>query len=130
MSENLANGVLALAIVGWSAAAFAISAWWAERKIRIFIENFSAFGGTPRPAVSWPEDTPEDRIEEEIKKIESIAGERMQRSAPTDVKFDQETLQNGIDYLLHAARERGEQLTVEQATDEAERMLNAEGTEM
>ena len=130
MSENLANGVLALAIVGWAAAAFALSAWWAERRIRIFVENFSAFGGTPRPAVSWPEDTPEDRIEDEIKKIEEIAGERMKRSGGTDVKYDQETLENGVEYLLSEARERGEQLSIEQATDEAERMLNAEGSEM
>ena len=130
MSENLANGVLALAIVGWSAAAFAISLWWAERRIRIFVENFSAFGGSPRPAVAWPDTNPEDRSEEEIQKIEEIAGERLKRSSPTAAKYDQETLQNGIDFLLHEARERGQQLSVEEATDEAERMLNAEGTEM
>jgi hypothetical protein len=130
VSENLANGVLALAIVGWSAAFFAISLWWAERKIRTFVQNFSAFGGTPHPAVSWPDVSPEDRIEDEITKIEKIAGERMKRSGGTDVKYDQETLQNGVDFLLHEARERGEQLSIEEATDEAERMLNAEGTEM
>ncbi len=130
MSENLANGVLALAIVGWSAAFFAISLWWAERKIRIFVQNFSAYGGTPQPARHWPDVSPEDRIEEEITKIEEIAGERMRRSSPTSAKYDQDTLQNGIDFLLHEARERGEQLSVEEATDEAERMLNAEGTEM
>ena len=130
MSENLANGVLALAIVGWSAAFFAISMWWSERKIRVFVQNFSAFGGTPQPAVSWPDTNPEDRIEEEITKIEEIARERMKRSSPTTAKYDQETLQNGIDFLLHEARERGEQLSLTEATDEAERMLNAEGTEM
>jgi hypothetical protein len=130
VSENLANGVLALAIVGWSAALFAISMWWSERKIRIFVQNFSAFGGSPRPAVAWPDTNPEDRIEEEITKIEEIAGERMRRSSPTTAKYDQETLQNGIDFLLHEARERGEQLSITEATDEAERMLNAEGTEM
>lgn len=130
MSENLANGVLALAIVGWTAALFAISLWWSERKIRVFVQNFSTFGGTPRPATVWPDTNPEDRIEDEIKKIEEIAGERMKRSSPTDAKYDQETLQNGIDYLLHEARERGEQLSVVDATDEAERMLGAEGTEM
>jgi hypothetical protein len=130
VSENLANGVLALAIVGWAAAFFAISMWWSERKIRIFVQDFSAFGGTPRPAVSWSEDTPEDRIEKEIEKIEEIAGERMRRSGGTDVKYDQQTLENGVEFLLSEARERGEQLSIEQATDEAERMLNAEGSEM
>ncbi len=132
MSENLANGVLALAIVGWAAAFFAISLWWSERRIRIFVHNYTTFGGTPmKKARVFREPDAEDVIEEAIDRIEGIAGTKVGRQ-PTaeDAKFTQETLQNGIDWLLHEAQESGRALSVEEATEEAERMLNAEGTEM
>lgn len=132
MSENLANGVLALAIVGWTAAFFAISLWWSERRIRIFVHNYTTFGGTPmEKAKIFREPDAEDQLEAAIDRIEGIAGTKVARQ-PTaeDTKFTADTLQNGIDWLLHEAKESGRQLSVEEATEEAERMLNAEGTEM
>jgi hypothetical protein len=130
MSENLANGVLALAIVGWAAAFFAISLWWSERRIRIFVHNYTTFGGTPmKKARVFREPDAEDAVEDAIDRIQGIAKVARQPT-PEDAKFTQETLQNGIDYLMHEARENGRQLSVEEATEEAERMLNAEGTEM
>ena len=132
MSENLANGVLALAIVGWAAAFFAISLWWGERRMRIFVQNYTTFGGTPlKKAVVFAQPDAEDAIEDAIDRIEGIAGtSEKRRATPEDAKFTAETLQNGIDWLIHEARENGQAITVDQATEEALRMLNAEGTEM
>ena len=130
MSENLANGVLSLAIVGWTAALFAISQWWAERRMRIFVQNYTTFGGTPlKRAHVFEQPDPEDRVEEAIDRIQGIAGEK-RRAAPEDAKFTAETLDNGVQWLMHEAREAGTVLSVEDATKEAELMLNAEGTEM
>ena len=132
MSENLANGVLALAIVGWTAAFFAISLWWGERRMRIFVQNYTTFGGTPiKKARIFREPDAEDVLEEAIDRIEGIANTKISRQ-PTaaDAKFTADTLQNGIDWLMHEAKESGRQLSVEEATQEAELMLNAEGTEM
>jgi len=132
VSENLANGVLALAIAGWVVAFFAISLWWSERRIRIFVHNYTTFGGTPiKKARVFREPEAEDVIEEAIDRIQGIAGTKVARQpTPEDAKFTQDTLQNGIDWLLHEARESGAALSVAEATEEAERMLNAEGTEM
>lgn len=132
MSENLANGVLSLAIVGWTAALFAISQWWAERRMRIFVQNYTTFGGTPlKRAQVFEQPDPEDRVEEAIDRIQGIAGTgEKRRATPEDAKFTAETLDNGVQWLMAQARESGQVLSVDQATEEALRMLNAEGTEM
>lgn len=132
MSENLANGVLSLAIVGWAAAFFAISMWWSERRTRIFIHNYTTFGGTPlKKAKVFEQPDAEDVLEETLDRIEGIANTKVARQ-PTaeDAKFTAETLDNGVQWLMAQARESGTILSVEQATEEALRMLNAEGTEM
>lgn len=121
-----------LAIAGWVLAVLMMGLWIGERRMRIFIQNYTTFGGTPlKKAVVFSQPDAEDAIEEAIDRIEGIAGAKVARQ-PTaeDAKFTQETLQNGIDYLLHEARESGQALSVDQATEEALRMLNAEGTEM
>lgn len=132
MSENLANGVLALAVVGWAAAFFAISLWWGERRMRIFVQNYTTFGGTPlKKAVVFEQPDAEDAIEAAIDRIEGIAGTgEKRRATPEDAKFTAETLDNGVEWLMAQAREEGQILSVDQATEEALRMLNAEGTEM
>ena len=132
MSEALANNVLSLAIIGWALAVLMGGMWLGERRMRIFVQNYTTFGGTPlKKAVVFREPDAEDAIEEAIDKIEGIAGTKVARQpTPQDAKFSAETLQNGIDFLLHEARENGRQLSVEEATTEAELMLNAEGTEM
>jgi hypothetical protein len=132
VSENLANGVLSLAIVGWAAAFFAISMWWSERRMRIFVHNYTTFGGTPlkKARVFAPPDE-EQVLETALDRIEGIANTKVSRQpTPEDAKFTAETLDNGVQWLMAQAREQGSMLTVEQATEEAERMLNAEGTEM
>lgn len=132
MSEALANNVLSLAIIGWALALVMGSLWLGERRIRIFVQNYTTFGGTPlKKAVVFSQPDAEDAIEEAIDRIEGIAGAKVARQPNAeDAKFTQETLQNGIDWLIHEARENGQSLTVDQATEEALRMLNAEGTEM
>ncbi len=130
MSEALANNVLSLAIIGWAVAVMMAGLWLSERRMRIFVQNYTTFGGTPlKKAVVFSEPDAEDAIEDAIDRIEGIAGTK-RRATPEDAKFSAETLQNGIDFLLHEARENGRQLSVEEATAEAELMLNAEGTEM
>lgn len=128
----MANGVLSLAIVGWAAAFFAISLWWGERRMRIFVQNYTTFGGTPlKKAKVFEEPDAEDAIEEAIDRIEGIAGTKVARQpTPEDAKFTAETLDNGVQWLMAQARETGTVLSVDQATEEALRMLNAEGTEM
>jgi hypothetical protein len=106
--------------------------WLGERRMRVFVQNYTTFGGTPlKKAVVFSQPDAEDAIEDAIDRIEGIAGAKVARQ-PTaeDAKFTSETLQNGIDWLIHEARENGQSLTVDQATEEALRMLNAEGTEM
>ena len=128
----MANGVLSLAIVGWAAAFFAISLWWGERRMRIFVQNYTTFGGTPlkKAKVFTPPDE-EEALENALDRIEGIANTKVARQpTPEDAKFTAETLDNGVQWLMHQAREAGEVLSVDQATEEALRMLNAEGTEM
>lgn len=130
MSENLANGILALAITGWGIALITIGAWWGERGRRIFIQNFTSFGGTPlRKARVYDPPDEHDRLESTIDRIQGIAG--VKRTGPVDGgRYEEETIENGIAYILEVARANGEQVSMEQARDEAERMLNAEGSEM
>lgn len=126
------NELTMVAIAGWVVAVLMLALWLAERRIRIFVQNYTTFGGTPiKKARVFAQPDAEDAVEEAIDRIEGIAGTNEKRRAtPEDAKFSAETLQNGIDYLLHEARENGRQITVGEATDEAMRMLNAEGTEM
>ena len=126
------NELTMIAISGWVVAVLMGALWLAERRIRIFVQNYTTFGGTPiKKARVFAQPDAEDAVEEAIDRIQGIAGRKVARQ-PTaeDAKFSAETLQNGIDYLLHEARENGRALTVGEATEEAERMLNAEGTEM
>lgn len=126
--------VTALAFVGWVGAAFAASGWMAERRTRIFVSNYRAYGaGEPVKATSWPDDDPETRINETIDALENVMGERVSRSGPGvngRVEYNEDTIENGIDYLLDMAKESGAQLSREQAREEVERMLNAEGPDM
>ena len=121
-----------MAISGWAAALALVSLWWGERRSRIFIQNYTTFGGTPiKKAKIFAEPDAEDQLEQAIDRIEEIAGTKVARQPSVeDTKFTADTLQNGIDWLIHEAKESGRQLSVEEATDEAERMLNAEGIEM
>jgi hypothetical protein len=125
--------VTALAFVGWVGAAFAASGWMAERRTRIFVSNYRAYGsGEPSKATSWPDDDPETRLNETIDELSSIMGTRV-RSGPGDngkVEYEADTVENGIDYLLEVAREEGQQLSRDQAREEVEKMLNAEGPDM
>ena len=124
-----------VALVGWVLAALGLGMWLGERGKRLFIQNFQIYG-QPNPtekATSWDDPTPEDRVEEEITRLESVMGTRVTRSGPEangKIEYDPETLENGIDYLMQAAKEDGVTLTKEQAKDEVERMLNAEGPDM
>ena len=123
------------AFVGWVLAALATGMWLGERGKRLFIQNFQVYG-QPNPlqkAVSWDDPTPEDRIEETITNLESVMGTRVTRSGPEDngkIEYDEKTLENGIEYILKAAKEEGVQLSRDEARDEVERMLNAEGPDM
>jgi len=126
--------VTALAFVGWVGAAFAASGWMAERRTRIFISNYRAYGAAePVRATSWPDVDPEARLDKTIDQLESVMGERVTRSGPGangKVEYEQDTIEAGIDYLLEVAREEGHQLSRDEARDEVERMLNAEGPDM
>ena len=122
-------------LVGWVIAGFAVGMLNGERRARKEIENFRAYGQAEpsAKATSLVEPDAEDRIEEEIDKLQSIMGTRVTRSGPEDngkLEFDEDTIENGVNYLLEVARESGEQLSKEQARDEVERMLAAEGPEM
>ncbi len=126
--------VAVIGLVGWAVAGFAAGMWRGERRTRIFIENYRTYGtGEPSPAVVWPDDDPETRIEKTIDKLESVMGVRVTRSGPGvngRVEYDEDTIDNGIDYLLEMAKESGAQLSRDQAREEVERMLNAEGPDM
>ncbi len=123
------------AFVGWVLAALAAGMWLGERGKRLFIQNFQVYG-QPNPlqkAVVWSDPEPEDRIEETVGELESIMGTRVTRSGPEDngkIEYEPETLENGIDYLLAAAKEDGVQLSRKEAKEEVEKMLNAEGPDM
>ena len=121
--------LLALAITGWAMAIVMMGLWFGERRMRIFIQNYTTFGGNPTKAKLYVPDDAEDAIEDAIDRIQGIAGTK-RTAPPQDGKFTEDTLQNGIAFLLHEARESGTALSVEQATEEALRMLNAEGSEM
>lgn len=127
--------VTIIGLLGWAIAGFAVGMWNGERRARIYIQNFQTYGqqNPLQKAMSWDDPTPEDRIEDEIGKLENVMGARVTRSGPEDngkIEYDAETLDNGIEYLLRAAKEDGVTLTEKQARDEVERMLNAEGPEM
>ena len=123
------------AFVGWVLAALAAGMWLGERGKRLFIQNFQVYG-QPNPlqkAVVWSDPEPEDRIEETVGELESIMGTRVTRSGPENngkIEYEAETLENGIDYLLAAAKEDGVQLSRKEAKEEVEKMLNAEGPDM
>ena len=124
-----------IGLAGWAFAGFATGMWRGERRARIFIENHHVYGQSEpaAKATAWVEPDAEDRVEEEIDRLESLMGTRVTRSGPEDngkIEYDEDTIENGIDYLLEVARESGEQLSREQARDEVERMLAAEGPEM
>ena len=124
-----------IGLVGWAVAGLATGLWRGESRARIFIENYRAYGQSEpsAKAVVWTDEDAEDRVEKEIDKLESLMGTRVTRSGPEDngkLEFDEDTIENGIDYLLEVAKESGEQLSREQARDEVERMLAAEGGEM
>ena len=123
----------ALAVSGWVVAVVMLGWWLGERRMRIWVQNQATFGGQPlKKAVVYDPPDAEDRLEEALdtaENIERIAGTK--RTDPDQgIFWDQETLQNGVDWLLHQARENGEALTEAQARSEAELMLNAQGTEM
>jgi hypothetical protein len=46
------------------------------------------------------------------------------------LEFDEQTVEQGVEYLLAMAKEDGQQLSRKDALEEVERMLNAEGPEM
>jgi hypothetical protein len=124
-----------IGLVGWAVAGLATGMWRGERRARIYIENFRTYGQSEpaAKATAWVEPDAEDRVEEEIDRMESLMGTRVTRSGPEDngkLEFDEDTIENGIDYLLEVAKESGEQLSRAQAKDEVERMLSAEGPEM
>ena len=132
MSEALANNLLSLVIIGWAAAVIMCGMWLSERRMRIFVQNYTTFGGTPlkKAKVFTPPDE-EEALESALDRIEGIANTKVARQpTPEDAKFTAETLDNGVQWLMHQAREAGTVLSVDQATEEALRMLNAEGTEM
>ena len=132
MSEALANNVLSLAIIGWALGVVMTGLWLGERRMRIFVQNYTTFGGTPlkKAKVFTPPDE-EEALENALDRIEGIANTKVSRQpTPEDAKFTTETLDNGVQWLMAQAREAGSVLSVEQATEEALRMLNAEGTEM
>ena len=127
--------IAAIGLVGWAFAGFATGMWRGERRARIFIENYRAYGQSEpsAKATAWMDEDAEDRVENTVKNLESLMGTRVMRSGPGEngrLEFDEDTIENGIAYLLETARESGEQLTREQAKDEVERMLTAEGPEM
>ncbi len=117
-----------LAIAGWVIALLAVFQWFNERRMRIFVQNFTAFGGVPQKARVYDPPDEHTRLEETIDRIQGIAG--VKRTDPVDGGYDEQTLENGIAYILEVARLNGEQVSIEQARDEAERMLNAEGPDM
>ncbi len=132
MNEALANNLMSLVIIGWGAFVLMTGMWLSERRMRIFVQNYTTFGGTPlKKAKVFEQPDAEDALEDAIDKIEGIANTKVARQpTPEDAKFTAETLDNGVQWLMAQAREAGTVLSVDQATEEALRMLNAEGTEM
>lgn len=118
-----------LAITGWVVALLAVFQWFSERKLRIYIQNFTTFGGIPlkKARVYDPPDE-HSRLEDTIDRIQGIAG--VKRTGPMDGAYDKQTLENGVAYILEVARLNGEQVSEETAREEAERMLSAEGPDM
>lgn len=124
-----------IGLVGWVIGGFALGMWNGERRARIYIENFRNYGQSNplQKAVVWTDEDAEDRVEQEIDRMESLMGTRVMRSGPEDngkIEFDKDTIENGIEYLISMAKESGEQMSREQAKDEVERMLAAEGPDM
>lgn len=119
-----------LAIAGWVVALLAIFQWFNERRMRIFVQNFNTFGGVPlnKARVYDPPDE-HDRLEKTLDRIQGIAG--VKEGGPMgEGQYDEDTIQNGIAYILEVAKAEGMQVSLEQAREEAERMLNAEGPDM
>jgi hypothetical protein len=127
--------MMALGVLGWVLAALMVGLWLGERTSRLYLQNIQ-FYGQPNPlqtATAWSDETPEDRVEKTIDQIEDVMGTRVTRSGPGvdgKVEYDEDTIENGVEYLLSEAREHGEQLSREAATEEVERMLAAEGPNM
>ncbi len=127
--------MMAFGVLGWILAALMLGLWLGERTSRLYLQNIQ-FHGQPNPlqaATAWDDETPEDRVEETINRIENVMGNRITRSGPGvdgKVEYDEDTIENGVEFLLSEAREHGEQLSREQAKDEVERMLSAEGPNM
>lgn len=122
-----------IAITGWALALIMVGLWWGEKGRRIFVQNYTTFGGTPlKKAKVWSQEDAESRLEDEIDRIQNIGGAKMTRVGPSEpeVKFTRETLETGVQFLLDEALARGEQLSRAEAQDEAARMLNAEDGEM
>ena len=110
-------------------AVIAVFQWFNERRMRIFVQNFTAFGGVPQKARVYDPPDEHSRLEETIDRIQGIAG--VKRTGPEGAgEYEEQTIENGVAYILEVARLNGEQVTEEQARDEAERMLGAEGSEM
>ncbi len=123
------------AFVGWVIAALAIGLWLGERGRRVFIQNLQTYGhgNSLQKAAAWDDETAEDRVEKTATTLANIMGVRVTRSGPEangKIEHDPATIENGIEYLLSVAKAEGEQLSEEDARDEVERMLNAEGGDM
>jgi hypothetical protein len=106
--------------------------WLGERRSRVYIENWQQFGNpTPlqKAVMVHPLDA-ETRIEQAIDAATGSPNLRVVRQEDAPPAHDPRTIENGVAFLLNEARLRGEQLSEEEARDEAIRMLNAEGTEM
>ena len=122
---------IVIALAGYAWAGVFAALWFGERRARIFIENYKAFGTTNplQKAAVWQDDGPEERIEQAIDHLTN--GKKRQRQPESEkIEFDPETIENGIAWLQNEAKERGETLSKKDAEDEARRMLLAEGPEM
>lgn len=121
------------ATVGWTFGFAMLTLWIGERGRRKYIENVQLYGGPralKKASFYHPED-PEERIERAIDQANGQTEKvRLVREEDAPPAFDRQTIENGVQYLLEDARLRGIQLSVEEARDEAIRMLNAEGPEM
>jgi hypothetical protein len=64
--------------------------------------------------------------------MESLMGQRVTSPGSENgrLEFDEQTVEQGVEYLLAMAKEDGQQLSRKDALEEVERMLNAEGPEM
>jgi len=106
--------------------------WLGERRARLYIQNWQQYG-TPTPLnraiVAHPLDA-ETRLESAIDRVLGRDKRRQVRQEDAPIEYDEKTIENGVQFLLNEAKMRGEQLSEEEAYDEAVRMLNAEGPEM